>query len=83
MHISSSEQLKDIISDWADLKVKSFENRRSWVRKPEKNNKNANINQYANQSVDAQQFKRAGQSKKGRQRGRGRPPNRKRKGTQG
>ena len=29
------EQLKEIISDWADLKVKSFENRRSWVRKPD------------------------------------------------
>tara|TARA_B100000945_G_scaffold317594_1_gene320740 strand:- start:3246 stop:3578 length:333 start_codon:yes stop_codon:yes gene_type:complete len=37
-HPKQSEQLKDIISDWADLKVKSFENRRSWVRKPEKNN---------------------------------------------
>lgn len=46
-------------------------------------NRNANINHYANQSVDVQQCKSAGQSKKGRQRGRGRPPKRKRKGTQG
>ena len=46
-------------------------------------NRNANINHYANQSVDVQQCMSAGQSKKGRQRGRGRPPKRKRKGTQG
>ena len=30
------DQLKDIIDDWANLKVKSFENRRSWVRNPNK-----------------------------------------------
>ncbi|MED5317413.1 MAG: hypothetical protein VX744_06635 [Candidatus Neomarinimicrobiota bacterium] len=35
-HPTQSAQLKDIISDWADLKVKSFENRRSWVRNPNK-----------------------------------------------
>jgi hypothetical protein len=29
-----SAQLKDIIEDWANLKVESFENRRSWVRSP-------------------------------------------------
>ncbi len=28
-------QLKQIIDDWAELKVKSFLDRRSWVRKPE------------------------------------------------
>ena len=28
-------QLKQIINDWAELKVKSFLDRRSWVRKPE------------------------------------------------
>ena len=33
-HPTQSDQLKEIINDWADLKVKSFENRRSWVRKP-------------------------------------------------
>ncbi|MBJ12870.1 MAG: hypothetical protein CMG62_07325 [Candidatus Marinimicrobia bacterium] len=35
-HPTESAQLKDIIEDWADLKVKSFENRRSWVRNPNK-----------------------------------------------
>tara|TARA_Y100000590_G_C15658846_1_gene991738 strand:- start:231 stop:593 length:363 start_codon:yes stop_codon:yes gene_type:complete len=34
-HPTQSDQLKEMISDWADLKVKSFENRRSWVRKPD------------------------------------------------
>ena len=28
-------QLKQIIDDWAELKVKTFLDRRSWVRKPE------------------------------------------------
>ena len=28
-------QLKQIIDDWAELKVRAFQNRRSWVRKPE------------------------------------------------
>ena len=37
-HPTESAQLKDIIDDWADLKVKSFENRRSWVRNPNKDN---------------------------------------------
>tara|TARA_A100001015_G_C15002244_1_gene719012 strand:- start:1067 stop:1399 length:333 start_codon:yes stop_codon:yes gene_type:complete len=36
-HPKQSHQLKEIINDWADLKVRSFENRRSWVRKPEQN----------------------------------------------
>lgn len=27
-------QLKDIIEDWGNLKIESFENRRSWVRSP-------------------------------------------------
>ena len=35
-HPTESAQLKDIIEDWGDLKVKSFENRRSWVRNPNK-----------------------------------------------
>ena len=30
------ERIKKIINDWANLKVRTFENRRSWVRKPEK-----------------------------------------------
>jgi len=29
------EHIKKIINDWADLKVKTFQERRSWVRKPE------------------------------------------------
>jgi hypothetical protein len=33
-HPEQSAQLKDIIEDWANLKVESFENRRSWVRSP-------------------------------------------------
>jgi uncharacterized membrane-anchored protein YhcB (DUF1043 family) len=33
-HPKQSAQLKDIIEDWANLKVESFENRRSWVRSP-------------------------------------------------
>lgn len=33
-HPEQSEQLKDIIEDWANLKITSFENRRSWVRSP-------------------------------------------------
>ena len=37
-HPTESAQLKDIIDDWADLKVKSYENRRSWVRNPNKDN---------------------------------------------
>ena len=35
-HPEQSEQLKDIINDWADLKIKVFEERRSWVRSPKK-----------------------------------------------
>ena len=31
------DQLKKIIDEWADLKVESFKDRRSWVRNPEKN----------------------------------------------
>ena len=29
------EQIKHIVNDWADMKIKSFKNRRSWVRNPE------------------------------------------------
>jgi FtsZ-interacting cell division protein ZipA len=35
-HPEQSAQLKDIIEDWANLKIESFENRRSWVRSPKK-----------------------------------------------
>ena len=30
------DQIKKIINDWADLKIKAFQDRRSWVRNPEK-----------------------------------------------
>jgi cell division protein FtsB len=29
------ERLKEIINDWAELKIKSFRERRSWVRRPD------------------------------------------------
>ena len=29
------EQLKEIINEWAELKMQSFRERRSWVRKPD------------------------------------------------
>jgi hypothetical protein len=29
------ERLKEIINDWADLKIQSFQERRSWVRRPD------------------------------------------------
>ena len=36
-HPSESKQLKEIIEDWANLKIEAFQNRRSWVRAtPEK-----------------------------------------------
>ena len=31
-HPEESSQLKEIIEEWANLKVEAFENRRSWVR---------------------------------------------------
>ena len=31
-HPEESRQLKEIIEEWANLKVEAFENRRSWVR---------------------------------------------------
>ena len=31
-HANESRQLKEIIEEWANLKVEAFENRRSWVR---------------------------------------------------
>tara|TARA_B110000008_G_C16811637_1_gene501028 strand:+ start:280 stop:603 length:324 start_codon:yes stop_codon:yes gene_type:complete len=37
-HPEQSSQLKSIIEEWADLKIKAFENRRSWVRASGKNN---------------------------------------------
>jgi len=30
------KKLKKIVDDWANLKVESFKERRSWVRSPEK-----------------------------------------------
>ncbi len=30
------ERLKEIINDWADLKIRAFQERRSWVRRPGK-----------------------------------------------
>jgi hypothetical protein len=36
-HPDESAQLKEIIEDWANLKIEAFQNRRSWVRAtPEK-----------------------------------------------
>ncbi len=32
------KEMKTIINDWADMKIKSFKNRRSWVRNPEDEN---------------------------------------------
>ena len=32
------EKMKSIINDWADMKIKSFKDRRSWVRNPEEDN---------------------------------------------
>ena len=37
-HLEESSQLKEIVDDWANLKVESFENRRSWVRASKKDN---------------------------------------------
>ena len=31
-HPDESKQLKEIIEEWANLKIEAFENRRSWVR---------------------------------------------------
>ena len=31
-HPQESEQLKEIVEDWAELKIEAFQNRRSWVR---------------------------------------------------
>ena len=31
-HPDESKQLREIIKEWADLKIEAFENRRSWVR---------------------------------------------------
>ena len=28
------EKIKHIVNDWADMKIKSFKDRRSWVRNP-------------------------------------------------
>ena len=31
-HPEESKQLKEIVEEWANLKIEAFENRRSWVR---------------------------------------------------
>ena len=31
-HPQESDQLKEIVDDWAELKIEAFQNRRSWVR---------------------------------------------------
>ena len=31
-HPEESSQLKEIVEDWAELKIEAFHNRRSWVR---------------------------------------------------
>ena len=31
-HPEESNQLKEIIEDWAEVKIEAFQNRRSWVR---------------------------------------------------
>ena len=31
-HPQESDQLKEIVEDWAELKIEAFQNRRSWVR---------------------------------------------------
>ena len=31
-HPEESSQLKEIVKDWAELKIEAFQNRRSWVR---------------------------------------------------
>tara|TARA_B100000287_G_scaffold366595_1_gene361923 strand:- start:24 stop:320 length:297 start_codon:yes stop_codon:yes gene_type:complete len=31
-HPEESTQLKEIVEDWAELKIEAFQNRRSWVR---------------------------------------------------
>ena len=32
---SQLDKMKTIINDWADMKIKSFKDRRSWVRNPD------------------------------------------------
>ncbi len=34
-----AEDLKTLINDWAELRIKMFTDRRSWVRNPEKDKK--------------------------------------------
>ena len=34
------DQIKRIVNDWADLKIKAFQDRRSWVRNPDKEKSN-------------------------------------------
>ncbi len=34
------DQIKKIVNDWADLKIKAFQDRRSWVRNPDKEKSN-------------------------------------------
>ncbi|MEE2765109.1 MAG: hypothetical protein VX600_01310 [Candidatus Neomarinimicrobiota bacterium] len=32
---SQLEKIRSIINDWADMKIQTFQNRRSWVRNPD------------------------------------------------
>ena len=34
-HPEQLKKMKNIINDWADMKIKSFKDRRSWVRNPD------------------------------------------------
>jgi len=34
-HPKQLDKMKNIINDWADMKIKSFKDRRSWVRNPD------------------------------------------------
>ena len=34
------DQIKRIVNDWADLKIEAFQDRRSWVRNPDKEKSN-------------------------------------------
>ena len=35
-NLVDQNQLKEIINDWADLKIQSYQERRYWVRRPDK-----------------------------------------------
>jgi len=35
-HPEQLNRLKEIINDWAEVKIQSFQERRSWIRRPDK-----------------------------------------------